>query len=184
MSQSALAGVVEHIRTHGLPEAASRPQFTRATKAMLSGEYPYGQLKYMLDLEALDGATNQVPVLNLKSYMAALFDESPSYSSLLLRTRRSSFEDKWGLVMYMDEVTPGNVLSGRLSRKSWCIYGTILAWMPVAHIRSTLVDGLKGGVSQVFAAVLKSIFLDGQYDPRLGLLLPKSSGQSLKIFLI
>ena len=46
VSQSALAGVVEHIRTHGLPEAASRPQFSRATKAMLSGEYPYGQLKY------------------------------------------------------------------------------------------------------------------------------------------
>ena len=193
VSQSALAGVIEHIRTHGLPEAASRPQFSRATQAMLSGEYPYGQLKYMLDLEALDGATIQVPVLNLKSYMAALFDESSSYSSLLLRTRRSSFDDKWGLVMYMDEVTPGNILSGRLTRKAWCLYASMmdftlddlsheLAWMPVAHIRSTLVDGLKGGVSQVFAAVLKSIFLDGQCDPRLGLLLPKSSGQSLKIY--
>ena len=193
VSQSALAGVIDHLKTHGIPEAASRSQFSRATKAMLSGEYPYGQLKCMLDLEALDGATIQVPVLNLKSYMAALFDESSSYSSLLLRTRRSTFDDKWGLVMYMDEVTPGNVLSGRLTRKSWCIYGSMLdftlddlshelAWMPVAHIRSTLVDKLKGGVSQVFAAVLKSIFLDGRCDPRLGLLLPRSCGQSLKIY--
>lgn len=193
VSQSALAGVIGHIKTHGIPEAASRPQFSRATQALLSAEYPYGQLKCMMDLEATDGATIQLPVLNLKSYMAALFDESPSYSSLLLRTKRSTLEHPWGLVMYMDEITPGNVLSGRLTRKSWCIYGTMLdftlddlshelAWMPLAHIRSTVVDKLKGGVSQLFAAVLKSIFLDGQCDPRLGLLLPRTSGDSLKIY--
>lgn len=193
VSQSALAGVIDHIKIHGLPEAASRSQFSRATKALLSAEYPYGQLKCMLDLEAMDGATIQLPVLNLKSYMAALFDESASYASLLLRTKRSTFEHKWGLLMYMDEITPGNVLSGRLTRKSWCIYATMfdftlddlsheLAWMPLAHIRSTVVDKLKGGVSQLFAAVLKSIFLDGQCDPRLGLLLPRTCGEALKVY--
>ena len=40
------------------------------------------------------------------------------------------------------------------------------------HLRSSEVDKLQGGISQVLAAVIKSIFLDGIWDPRLGLLLP------------
>ena len=92
----------------------------------------------------------------------------------------------------MDEVTPGNVLAARTSRKAWAIYASILeftledlaqelAWFPVMHLISSEVEKLQGGISQVFAGVLKSIFLDGICDPRLGLLFP--GDQPLKIFL-
>lgn len=94
--------------------------------------------------------------------------------------------------MYTDEITPGNVLAARTSRKCWAIYAAVLefsledlsqelAWFPLMHLRSSEVEKLQGGISQVVAAVIKSIFLDGICDPRLGLLLP--GDPSLKIFL-
>lgn len=45
-----------------------------------------------------------------------------------------------------------------------------------------MVEDVKGGISQVFAAVLKPIFLDKKCDPRLGLLLPKPGAPSLKLY--
>ena len=45
-----------------------------------------------------------------------------------------------------------------------------------------MVEDAKGGISQVFAAVLKPIFLDKKCDPRLGLLLPKPGAPSLKLY--
>ena len=195
VSQSALSAICQDIRENGLPTETSRPQFSRATKAVLAEEYPYGPLKKTLDFQALDGSKKSYPALNIKSYLCALWNESESFKQLLERTAvafPAQFHCPWGLIVYMDEVTPGNVLAARTSRKAWAIYASILefkledlaqelAWFPVMHLRSSEVEKLQGGISQVFAGVLKSIFLDGICDPRLGLLLP--GGRPLKIFL-
>lgn len=196
VSQSALASIIADIKQNGIPEDASRAQFTKATKAALAGEYVYGPLNTKLSLLKLDGSKITVPALNWKSYIAALFEQSDTYNTLLTRTAARcppSYSKPWGLIMYMDEVTPGNVLSARTTRKSWCVYASLLdftleelsqelAWSPLLHIRSKVVEDLQGGISQVFAALLKTIFLDGQCDPRLGLLLPKEGSSALKLF--
>lgn len=195
VSQSALSAICQDIRENGLPKESSRPLFTRATKAILEVEYPYGPLKASIQVEALDGSVKTFPALNVKSYLAALFSESPSFKEVLRRTMASypcSFSKPWGLILYMDEVNAGNVLAARATRKTWAIYSSILefsldelsqelSWFPVMHLRSSEVEKLQGGISQVFAAVIKSIFLDDICDPRLGLLLPGEP--SLKIFL-
>ena len=196
VSQSALAAIIEDIKKNGIPKEASRSQFTKATKFVLGGDYAYGPLKTNLKLLQHDGKTIQVPALNWKSYMAALFAESNTFHHLLTTTHdlhKPEFDRPLGLILYMDEITPGNVLSNRLTRKCWCVYASILefplqalgqelAWAPLLHIRSKLVDTLQGGISQVFGCLLQSIFLDNICDPRLGLLLPKEHCPSLKLY--
>ena len=56
VSQNALSAICQDIRKNGLPEETSRPQFTRATQAILNIECPYGPLKKELEFQALDGS--------------------------------------------------------------------------------------------------------------------------------
>ena len=78
-------------------------------------------------------------------------------------------------LLYCDEIVPGNVL-GRAERKCWCIYATILqfgdhmsqeeAWLSLSVERSTFVTTLDGGIAQIFAIILSSIFNNPIVDPK------------------
>ena len=73
------------------------------------------------------------------------------------------------LVLYIDEVTPGNVLSPDNKRKAHCIYVSIMefgidvlfktaAWLPVALLRSSVVKRVSGGLSCCCRLLLESWF--------------------------
>lgn len=73
------------------------------------------------------------------------------------------------VVFYCDEVCPGNPLRPEKSRTLQCLYWTFLefpdwllcrtaAWMCLGTIRSTVVEKLPGGLSQLVALVMKTFF--------------------------
>ena len=72
----------------------------------------------------------------------------------------SSIDQPWRLIIYCDEVVPGNIL-GRDERKVWCIYCTIAqfqdhlgqesAWLTISVERSTFVSTLDGGVAHMIS---------------------------------
>ena len=73
------------------------------------------------------------------------------------------------LIWYIDEVTPGNVLSPDNKRKSQCLYVSVMefgidvlcktaAWLPVALLRSSVVKRVAGGVSCCCRLLLESWF--------------------------
>ena len=81
--------------------------------------------------------------------------------------------------LYSDEVIPGNVLSARTSRKSWCVYMSCVdfppqvlameeAWLTIALLRSSFVASLEGSISQIFKIIFRSIFLHAKHDPTIG----------------
>ena len=65
---------------------------------------------------------------NLLVYMMAIYHQDGSWTKLVQQHHAecpSTINDPWGLILYCDEIIPGNVL-GRAERKVWTIYATFL----------------------------------------------------------
>ncbi|CAJ1344406.1 unnamed protein product, partial [Effrenium voratum] len=88
----------------------------------------------------------------------------------------SAPDKPWGLVLYTDEVIPGNVL-GPAERKIWVIYATFCElhtqnyhkdlWQTIAIARSSTIHSMDHGVAQMMAIVLQSIFCNPYDNLRL-----------------
>ena len=94
----------------------------------------------------------------------------------------SSPEKQWSLLLYSDEVAPGNPLASRINCKVYAIYGSLAqhktklqcedAWFILATLPSTIVAELEASIGQVFAKLIEAIFLGPACDPRNGLYMP------------
>ena len=81
----------------------------------------------------------------------------------------NSQSSPWRLVLYSDEITPGNVLKLNNRRKAACWYLGIVemmdflrreeGWLTIGVIRAKMVKTLRGGYSSVARALLRSLFL-------------------------
>lgn len=81
----------------------------------------------------------------------------------------NSQSSPWHLVLYSDEVTPGNVLKLQNRRKAACWYLGIVemmdflrreeAWLTIGVIRASHVKKLHGGYSSVARVLLRSLLL-------------------------
>ncbi len=81
----------------------------------------------------------------------------------------SSFQRPWNLVLYLDEITPGNVLRPDNKRKITAFYASLLefddflryeaAWMTLGTLRTGVVKNIKGGMSNVVRQLLRAMFL-------------------------
>jgi hypothetical protein len=99
--------------------------------------------------------------------------ESKGFRDILrsLWQARPSTEDRpYHVVLYGDEVVPGNVLRLDNKRKAFCIYATIRelgpnlikdesCWFPLAVFRTTIAKDIEGGMSHVFRVMLTRMFL-------------------------
>ena len=74
------------------------------------------------------------------------------------------------LILYVDEVTPGNLLRPDHKRKFHAIYVSFVEigqsvlckeeiWLPLALLRSTIASQVRGGMSNCMRLLLRSIFL-------------------------
>ena len=75
----------------------------------------------------------------------------------------------WNLIIYSDEVTPGNVLSTSNKRKLQCVYWSFREFGPAALAHeecwftwcielSTTVNRIQGGMSKMFGVMLHEFF--------------------------
>ena len=75
---------------------------------------------------------------------------------------------KLHLLVYADEITPGNVLAPVTSRKTWAIYVSFKefhshlqstqAWITISVVRSSIVNSLDGNLSQMLKVLLHHWF--------------------------
>ena len=92
----------------------------------------------------------------------------------------------WQLLLYSDEVVPGNQLAARQNRKVFAIYASFAqhktmlqsedAWFILALLPSTIVAQLEASIGQVFSKIIEAIFLGPACDPRNGLYMPHPVG--------
>ena len=195
-SQNALAAILEKAKKSGIPDLHSSNQQREARLQLLDSCHggALGPLIQEANLVKDDGTTTTMFLANLLVYMMAIYHQDGSWTKLVQQHHAEcpgTISDPWGLILYCDEIIPGNVL-GRAERKVWTIYATFLqfgdhlshedAWLTISVERSAFVATLGGGIAQMMGHVLQSIFCCPIQDPRLGFRLKATSGDTTLFF--
>ena len=118
----------------------------------------------------------------LHKLLPAFVSRHASYAALFADTIARRGAQPWGLVLYSDEITPGNVLRPDNKRKISAFYVAFkefgpanlcleAAWLPLAVLRSSVAKQVKGGFSAVVRVLLASIFGGHQCLQSVGVVL-------------
>ena len=172
-SASAFSAILEAARADGIPEGQLTRKALRAARNQQNLEAtPFGPTLQTISLVGKDGAAKTMPVAHpLALLWKAVSDCNPfsTYLRDVLRENPPSPEAPWHLVLYSDEVTPGNPLSTSNRRKFHAVYWTFMelgvhalsreeAWFCMAAEYSTNVNAIAAGLSQVFGSLIKLFF--------------------------
>lgn len=126
ISQSALAAILAEANTDdGLPEQISRRGIGRARDIAVQHVTPYGKLHQTINVPLANGeGTMPVEVQNPFSMLHYVCNTCPWYASAIDNALASI--RPLTLVLYTDEILPGNQLGYKSARKMWGFYWTIL----------------------------------------------------------
>ena len=162
---SALARVLASLSEEGLLDAEAagdchnlRRKISSAISAHGKADTPYGPVAQSLQITP-DFAC---PFVNPFAIMWYLCTLSSAFADLVHRHLTQSC---CRVVMYADELRPGNVLRPDRGRQVWGIYWTWLewpsyvrqhesGWLVACTVRTVELDKVPGGISQVIRAIL------------------------------
>lgn len=176
ISQAGIAEVLQAVAETGkVPTAASKSTVKRRRDAAVDLETPYGKLLCHFDLPLEDGQVVSLPYCNPAAFLYHSSRNFPRMQSLLdtaQRNKPNSMASKWQLILYMDEVSPGNQLKVTNRRKLQAIYYAIKqygglqltqehAWTVLTAVRTETVNKIRGGMSRLFGECIKLFFQDG-----------------------
>ena len=167
MSKSSLEQVLKFVKEEGVPELHSRKNMQEANQALTKQKTSSGPLLIDFDLVTLDGQTMPVQCTNLCTFLQLVYKQGGPWYQLLSKTM-AQCQQKLHLVVYADEVTPGNALAPITARKVWAIYATIKefhthlqnadAWVTLCIVRSSTIANVDGHLSQLLKAILSHWF--------------------------
>ena len=197
VSASALSKILD-AAVDGIPEIHHRGAIREARSLIMHDATPYGPLSNKLRIRRRDGTYIDMEIVDPSRICTWPQKTCEGFSELIRNTLQdhpNSFEHPWGLVLYSDEVLPGNALSFANLRKLWSVYWTIFefgqcvladehAWFCVAAERSENVKEFDGGIAQLFTVLLKYMFAGpGHQLQNSGVLLDLYGGGSVRTFL-
>jgi hypothetical protein len=197
MSASAMSSLMQEIHDHGLPELHNRAHLAEATDQELNSFNAYGQLLYTVPAVSKTELPTEIVLVNPLSLLYAAYEQGGSLTELIdkaMADHPSTPHKPWRLLVYFDEVVPGNPIGYANKRKVWVCYVSFAeygavhlqneaSWLPVMEIRSNQVDMLAAGISQVCALILKAWFCNSECDVRnAGIVLKSPTGESHRIF--
>ena len=194
-SASALAQILTDVKKHGLPELTDRVSMRQGRDEVATMMTSYGRMLKPMQVVDKHGTTVDLPMACPFSSVVYALEESDSFRSFFkhrLSLKPSSPEDPWTIVLYCDEVTPGNPLSTSNRRKFHAFYWSFIelgtealsheeSWFILLTEFSTFVNDIQGGLSACFAAAIKAFFKDGLDMARGGITL-SLDGQDTKLF--
>ena len=103
-----LARIVERLRPDiAEPDGAKR--FAEQARGYLDIETRHGPLGIVLELPK-DTTSLSWTVVSPQALLAHLTEISPFLATVLLSMPAPTFEQPWNIVLYLDEITPGNPL--------------------------------------------------------------------------
>ena len=190
-SQVSLNAMIEEAKEVGLPDFSSPKHQIEARRQLIADCHGGGLGPLIQEATVQDNAGEPATLVftSLLTYLIALFARGGSFTKLMSSKHAqcpSSPSQPWKLIIYLDELIPGNVL-GRAERKSWAWYASFLefgnhlssihSWLTIALARSNKVSKIEAGVSQITATLLEAIFCNPMCYPQTGIILkgPNSS---------
>jgi hypothetical protein len=135
-----------------------------------------------------------VSLVNILSLMQAVYEEGGSYYELIKETLQSHPSDpdhSWHLILYFDEITPGDPVGYANDRKFWVCYAAFkefgakvlsneACWLPVLELRTARTSKMAAGISQIAKLIMRHIFLNDNCDVARGGLVLKGPDDELK----
>ena len=166
VSKSALEGVLKTVQDEGLPELISTKNMREANSALFDQCSQSGPLLFKQPLTTIEGNQQSILFTNLPSWIQGAYSMGGGFHHLLCKTMEK--HSKLHLLVYADEITPGNVLAPVTSRKTWAIYVSFKefhshlqstqAWITISVVRSSIVNSLDGNLSQMLKVLLHHWF--------------------------
>ena len=165
-SKSALEGFLKTVKDEGLPELITTKNMREASNALFDQCSQSGPLVFKQALTTIEGGQCSILFTNLPSWIQGAYSMGGGFHHLLSKTMEK--HSKLHLLVYADEVTPGNVLAPVTSRKTWALYVSIKefqthlqsteAWITICVVRSSIVNTLDGNLSQLLKILLHHWF--------------------------
>ena len=129
VSQSALSQVLADLRNaEELPSACSRQSIKRARVAAIGDLTPFGSVVKEWSVETKTGGQKNVTYVCPAAMLHFTAQKCPGWSAalkLLLSQKTSTPASPYRLILYADEISPGNVLKADNRRKVFAIYWAI-----------------------------------------------------------
>jgi hypothetical protein len=198
VTQTAFASFCEAAKADELPELHSRQDQYDARCMQMQENTPYGTLEQIIQLHpAPPWKAAELRVVSPFAHWSIAYANGGGFAEFLARrhmAQPSSPERPWQLVLYADEMDPGNPLAATHTRKLWMFYWSVVEFGPLALSHedmwstvsvkcATELPKIQDGVSQVIAAILQHVFT-GPHDPRVvGVDLRRRDGTCITIFI-
>ena len=195
-SASALGEILTDIKNNGLPDLTDRRSMREGRNLLITAQSAYGPILQSIDCVNKAGATTALHVACPFASLSAAIAESASFRGFLkqqLLLHPPSPDAPWNIILYSDEVTPGNPLATSNRRKFQSLYWSFLefdatalsheeSWFVLMTEFSTRVSGLSAGLSQAFAAAIKCFFQPGGFNMMDGGMHVEIDGDSFRLF--
>ena len=173
MSQNALASICQWAHAHGgLPDVRDAREIRQARDELMGIGTPYGPLLVDVPFKTKDGGEIKMEFLHPWAGLYHITRISKAFSDLIRTAidwnEGCSPDSPFELVLYSDEVTPGNQLAHRNARKVQTIYWTFLDFGPFLCCEELWITGsvisvedvkrIEGGWSHVMGYYTKLFF--------------------------
>ena len=195
VTASALAKLLGQVRDEGLPASFSASTVARERRTTANQDTKYGPLIVELDTVDKKGRAFKVPFASPMAMLSVAAEQSTSFADMLrslLGMRACSHEHPYSIVLYSDEITPGDPLKAG-DRKIQAVYWSIkefgshaLAnedlWFTLTTLRSCRVKQLEDGMSHLYNMALHAFFDLGGHSVRNGVSL-RLKGADVQVLL-
>jgi AraC-like DNA-binding protein len=179
-SASAMHAILQDIAKNGLPELRDRMQMAEARDALINSDTAYGQLVRFIYVIDKNGEPMEIALACPFATFSHFINQSTSAGNNSFRAflkqrlleTPPSVEQPWDIILYSDEVTPGNPIAPVNNRKFHIVYWSFMqlganglareeAWLPLLIEFSCVVNRVHAGISQVFKECIKTFFQPG-----------------------
>ena len=198
VSAVAFAALVACSRQEAFPEGSvSRRDIRLGTSLIAATQTPYGQIFQTMEVPGSEAAV-KMGIQHPHSFLWHVCKVSKCLSDLILRALEASPSTPaapWNLILYNDEVSPGNQLSFQNKRKLQAVYWTLLelgspalseeeAWFEVLLAKSSQCKAVQGGISGVIKHLIKSVFWGDPHNlATAGLWLELFDGRAVQLWI-
>ena len=172
VSALALSAILRSVEEEGLPELTDRDSLRAARNLENLEPTRFGPVLQQVKLVNADGTETAVPIAHPFALLSHAVETCQAFALFFracLETNPPSPGRPWHLILYSDEITPGNVVAPVNNRKFWAIYWSFLefgkaalsheeCWFCIVTEFSTCIRKVAAGLSQLFGALLKVFF--------------------------
>ena len=135
ISANGLAAVLAAVKDEGMPEVTHRDAMRAARDLQNKSTGPYGPILQHVTVISKEGGEVHIPIAHPFALLHKCMLSSEGMQNFITKVvlqKPSSPEQPWRLLLYSDEVTPGNVMASINRRKFQAVYFSFMEFGSVA----------------------------------------------------